>query len=123
MNYLKRNDGFTLMELLIVIAILGILSAIVMYQFSSYQQKSYDAQAHSDLRNAVTAEEAYYASAQTYKSGTDNGPGNSRFLEGLRLSPTVALEMVANGSTFSGTAKSSRGSRTLSYDSATGTIQ
>ncbi|MBI1818545.1 MAG: prepilin-type N-terminal cleavage/methylation domain-containing protein [Deltaproteobacteria bacterium] len=124
MHDAKRSNGFTLIELLVIVAVIGILSAIAIQQFTSYQKRGYDAQAHSDLRNAVTAEEAYFATAQLYKTGTDAAPGSSSFLDGLRISPTVTLVMTANGSAgFSGTAHSSKGSRTLAYDSTIGAIQ
>jgi type IV pilus assembly protein PilA len=123
MERLKRTAGFSLVELLTIVAIISILAVIAIPQFSGYQQKGYDSQAYSDLRNAVTAEEAYFASTQAYKSGSDSAPGKSSFLEGLNISPTVSLAITANGASFTGTAKSSRGSRTFTYDSAAGQIQ
>jgi type IV pilus assembly protein PilA len=59
-------SGFTLVELLIVIAIIGILAAIAIPQFNSYRQKSYISAAQSDLRNVKTNLAAYYADYQHY---------------------------------------------------------
>ena len=68
---LQSELGFTLIELLVVVAIIGILAAIAIPQFSAYRKRGYEAQVKSDLRNAATAEEAYFASTapSVYKSG------------------------------------------------------
>jgi len=67
LNKLRGNKkGFTLIELLIVVAIIGILAAIAIPQFSSYRQKAYNSAALSDLKNAKTALESYYADNQHY---------------------------------------------------------
>ena len=62
----KDSKGFTLIELMIVIAIIGILAAIAIPQFSSYRAKSYNAAALSDARNLRTDLEAYYAEWDQY---------------------------------------------------------
>ncbi len=68
---LESESGFTLIELLVVVAIIGILAAIAIPQFSAYRKRGYEAQVKSDLRNAATAEEAYFAGTQpsVYKNG------------------------------------------------------
>lgn len=62
----KNQKGFTLIELMIVIAIIGILAAIAIPQFSSYRAKSFNTANVSDLRNYKTSNEAYYAENQAY---------------------------------------------------------
>ena len=63
---LRSSKGFTLIELLIVVAIIGILAAIAIPQFASYRTKSYNSAASSDIRNAKTSIEAFYADNQAY---------------------------------------------------------
>lgn len=59
-------NGFTLVELLITVALLGVLATISFTQFAAYRQKGYNSAAISDLKNAKTVLEAYYSSNQYY---------------------------------------------------------
>lgn len=63
---INSEKGFTLIELMIVIAIIGILAAIAIPQFSAYRKRSFNSLAVSDLRNAAAAQEAYYIEYKSY---------------------------------------------------------
>jgi prepilin-type N-terminal cleavage/methylation domain-containing protein len=65
-----NRKGFTLIELLIVVVIIGILAAIAIPKFANTKEKAYIASMKSDLRNLVTAEEAYFADSIKYTTST-----------------------------------------------------
>jgi len=63
-----NKRGFTIIELLVVVVIIGILAAIAIPKFAMTKDKSRMASVKSDLRNTMTAEEAYFADYSTFGS-------------------------------------------------------
>src|SRR5947208_3114709 len=69
-NNFRSRKGFTLIELLIVVVIIGILAAIAIPKFANTKSKAYVTAMKSDLRNLVTAEEAFFSDSTYYTTGT-----------------------------------------------------
>ncbi|MGH7962898.1 MAG: type IV pilin protein [Candidatus Binatia bacterium] len=63
---IKGVEGFTLIELLVVIAIIGLLAAIAIPQFGSYRNQAFCSRVESDVTNAMTVAEAYFAQNESY---------------------------------------------------------
>jgi type IV pilus assembly protein PilA len=63
---IRNRKGFTLIELLIVVVIIGILAAIAIPKFEFTKGKANVSAIKSDLRNLMSAQEAYYYDYQTY---------------------------------------------------------
>ena len=114
-----RKNGFTLIELLIVVVIIGILAAIAIPKFANTKEKAYVASMKSDLRNLITAQDAYYADNNNwYAPSTGNLGTNYRASSGVTV--------VISGATASGwqaTATSPLTTKTCYIDLTAGSTQ
>ena len=64
------RKAFTLIELLIVVVIIGIIASIAIPKYVNTKEKAYIANMKADLRNLMSAQEAYYADNNAYANST-----------------------------------------------------
>ncbi len=91
----RARDGFTLIELLIVLVIIGILASIAIPKFGNTKAKAYVTAMKSDLRNLVTAEEAFFSDSTYYTTATSLVSRNT-----YRNSSGVGVPAVTTGAGF-----------------------
>lgn len=105
---LSNRKGFTLIELLIVVVIIGILAAIAIPKFAATKDKAKLASVRSDVRNLMSAQEAYFSDFNTYatsfanlQAATNSTPsaGNTATVTGVASGFTIT---VSNSSISAG---------------------
>ena len=67
---MKKNHGFTLVELLIVVLMIAVLSATVIKQYNKYKIKALDTRSLASLRQLIVAQENYYIDNETFAAST-----------------------------------------------------
>ncbi len=91
---MRPRPGFTIIELLIVVVIIGILATIAIPKFANTKEKAYVASMKVDLRNLLVSQEGYLVDFQTYTTdlGTryQDSPGITVTLQGVSASGWAA---------------------------------
>jgi len=104
---LKKQLGFTLIELMIVVAIIGILAAIAIPNFLRFQAKAKQSEAKVMLSGIYTAETSYFAENNTYHTDLINKVGFEPASSPKYYNPalgTNAFIVAATATSFSGQA-------------------
>lgn len=116
---ISSNSGMTLLELLVVIAVIGILAAISMQEFNNHRRRAIDSSMRGELRNAAMAMESYYAENLEYPNSL-----TSILLVGYRNTANVTLTInVSSPSIYTLTAARTAGTQaSFTFDSVTGLI-
>lgn len=113
------DDGFSLIELLVVIIIIGILAAIAIPAFLNQRTKGYNAAVKSDLRNLATAEEAYLTDYSSYTNALA-----SLDAAGVKTGPSNQFVIAFSGNSgYCAIGRSNNSSAYFAYDSAGGALK
>jgi general secretion pathway protein G len=103
MYSLKKQKGFTIVELLIVIVVIGILATLVIVTFSGIQQKARNTKRQTDINAISSHVEAYYASNGYYPTLAHMNDATWRSTNTKGLDPAALKDPKGSAQTLAGT--------------------
>ena len=116
---LGGEAGFTLIEILIVIVIIGILSGVALAMFTTQKDKAHDADAKSAASGLAGAMKSCYVETQDYNDCDGVGAGDKLGQTGLPMGPGAGEVSVnvqtANSFVVTAISKASNGGGTHKY--------
>lgn len=111
------EEGYTLLETLVSMSIIGVLSSLSVIMFSRYEVDAYNSQAQTHLHQLIVSEEAFYSTADEYISCSTSDCNS--ILRGVAPAPGVLVDVRGTPEAFSVSTCSRKGTILYSWDSIT----